>query len=71
MPRKSLNPYNFFKSLKCPAFSNLQAQQFPNVANGARLEEQAERKMGKKRREKYQTTIIDLLLLCSGSCTLI
>lgn len=26
---------------------------------------------GKERRAKYQTTIIDLLLLCSGSCTLI
>jgi len=70
MPRKSLNPYNFFKSLKCPAFSNLQAQRFLNVANGE-TRKSRHRGKWKKRRAKYQTTIIDLLLLCSGSCTLI
>lgn len=52
MSGKSLNPWNFFKFLKCPALSNLQAQRFLNIANGERdWEEQAERKIEETTRE--------------------
>jgi len=37
-------PYNFFKFLKCPALSNLQAQRFLNSERRNR-EEQARRKI--------------------------
>lgn len=66
------------------ARSNLQTQQLPNIANGRiaaqQHQHQQQRSSGgnrgkkieeKKRRARYQTMIIDPLLLCSGSCTLI
>lgn len=67
---KSLNPYNFLKSSKCLAFSKLQTRRLLNIAIGEiTVKRKAERKIEETTR--YQTMIIDPLLLCSGSCTLI